>query len=989
MNAYEILEYESLDVSGLQRKYEKVLNLLQGGDFKGAQAKKLKGTGFYRSKLDDSNRLLFKFGKRKNKTYLMMLEVIRKHDYAQSRFLRGCSSVEQAREESLWQEINTPQELGNDFEVPLKFVNAQLPKFHYLDKPLSFDAEQTELFVMPLPAIVVGSAGSGKSALILERIKVFSGKILYVTLSSFLAQSARDLYFAEGYQNDDQQVDFYSLKELLQTVDVPEGEETTYRIFSSWFRTQGRAVQKFEPRKIFEEFRGVLQGSSLDSPYLSLPEYCALGIKQSIFLGEERNEIYALFRNFLKHQSENRQFDLSSIAYQCLSRVPSEYDCVCIDEVQDFTTVQIVFSLKFLKNPRNFLLCGDSNQIVHPNFFSWARLKSYLHQNADGSSDLIRILRQNYRNTTQVTELANKILKLKSARFGSLDRESNFLVKALSDTEGVIEFYLDSAEVRKEINGGTRRSTEFAIVTLSEEQKEIAKSIFQTPLIFTVHEAKGLEYPNVVLYNFVSSAEKSFRDLAEGVDPLDLEKDQLEYSRSKDKSDKSAEGLKFYINGLYVALTRSTQNVYWVEARIKHPFLALLELTNAKSKTSLHEKNSSLDAWQKEALKLEQQGKNEQAEEIRKNILKQHPVPWKIQSLTSLLPIVPLALDPQGHNKKEQRALFEMAYAHSLTWILDRLASAKYALASNRKDAEIVMARNFYAEYSVERRSALRKLVFTHGVQFQNQLGERPLTVAAKLRDVELISQLLEWGASRVVFGPGGLLPVGHITQDVVEKRLVNPVEIEQLMRLLTPSSLTLRFHGKLQKLDAKAPEFQLFQTVLAFSLSAMFEKTSGDFFTSGFDAATAAKWLSHFPDSIVPPWRKKRPYVSSLLSKHEADKILNEVALREHDSGESSPGLAVGKSKGLFVRTSHGRYMVNPALEIECSHLDSESKHWHHIVNVFPFEFALATAKDHLIERRISVFRDVFSHLSAGATKAEYLANLERRYSRSCEFST
>ncbi len=82
------------------------------------------------------------------------------------------------------------------------------------------------------------------------------------------------------------------------------------------------------------------------------------------------------------------------------------YDFMVVDEVQDLTSVQLALLLKTLAKPGQFLLCGDSNQIVHPNFFSWAAVRAQ----------------------------------------------------------------------------------------------------FQTPLVFSVHEAKGLEYPNVILVGFSHGA---------------------------------------------------------------------------------------------------------------------------------------------------------------------------------------------------------------------------------------------------------------------------------------------------------------------------------------------------------------------------------------------------------------------------------------------------------------------------------------------------
>lgn len=98
----------------------------------------------------------------------------------------------------------------------------------------------------------------------------------------------------------------------------------------------------------------------------------------------------------------------------------------------------------------------------------------------------------------------------------------------------------------------------------------------------------------------------------------DIENDSLEYMRSKDKSDKSGEIYKFYINALYVALTRAMLNVYLLETKTKEPVLELLGLAATTTSLSMQNKESTADEWQKEARKLELQGKKEQAERIRK-----------------------------------------------------------------------------------------------------------------------------------------------------------------------------------------------------------------------------------------------------------------------------------------------------------------------------------------------------------------------------------
>ena len=48
----------------------------------------------------------------------------------------------------------------------------------------------------------------------------------------------RELYYANGYGNDEQQVDFLSFREYLESIHIPDGKEITPRVFASWAARQ-------------------------------------------------------------------------------------------------------------------------------------------------------------------------------------------------------------------------------------------------------------------------------------------------------------------------------------------------------------------------------------------------------------------------------------------------------------------------------------------------------------------------------------------------------------------------------------------------------------------------------------------------------------------------------------------------------------------------------------------------------------------------------
>jgi hypothetical protein len=441
------------------------------------------------------------------------------------------------------------------------------------------------------------------------------GDMLYVTQSAYLVKNSRDLYYAHDYENADQQVDFLSFQEFLESIEVPDGKPVSFQAFQVWFSRYRHGGPLKDAHKLFEEFRGVITGPATDKSWLGRADYLALGVKESIFLAEEREAVYDVFEKYLAFLTEQKLYDGNIVSHRYLSKITPRYDFVIVDEVQDLTNIQLYLILKSLRRPQDFILCGDSNQIVHPNFFSWSKVKSLLYRQDDlqAEGELIRILNTNYRNSPQVTEIANRILKIKNQRFGSIDKESHYLVKSNGHTQGEVLLLEDSAGIRQELDKKTRTSTLFAVIVMNAEQKPEAARHFSTPLVFTIQEAKGLEYENIILYNFLTLEESRYREISRGVSHSDLEQD-FKYARGKDKTDKALEVYKFYINALYVALTRAIKNLYWIESNARQSLLDLLSLSEVRTTLELASQNSSLDAWRQEAHKLELQGKQEQAD---------------------------------------------------------------------------------------------------------------------------------------------------------------------------------------------------------------------------------------------------------------------------------------------------------------------------------------------------------------------------------------
>lgn len=901
----QILEYNDIDYSKVKRQYEKVVASIERDDFRSADVKKLAEHDLYSARLDDSNRLLFKLVKYQGMRYALMLEVVLNHAYDKSKFLRG-AKIDEAK----IPQINDAAQIKDEALPSIVYINPADKRFHFLDKIISFDSEQKDIYKAQPPLIIIGPAGSGKTALTLEKMKRFHGRGAYVTLSQYLSENARNIYYSGHYENDGQEISFLSFREFLETMRVPEGKEIRYNAFAAWLLMFPRQQRVSDAHRLYEEFRGVITGSIVDKPYLSREEYLNLGVRQSIYLDNERELVYTLFEKYLVFLKENGFYDPNILAHGYLKDVRQIYDFVVVDEVQDITNIQLQIILGSLKNSDNFMLCGDSNQIVHPNFFSWSGLKSMLYNSASlETKKVTRILQSNFRNSRSITELSNRLIKIKQKRFGSIDRESTYLMNSLSENAGEVVFLKDTDRIKSEINKKIRHSTKYAVIVIRDDEKALARKFFDTPLLFSIHEAKGLEYENVIIVNFVSGERQSFFEIIKGVGEEDIE-GEIRYMRASDKTDKSLEVYKFFINSLYVAVTRAVKRLYIIEGDAGHPLLRMLGLRNALEQVSLNAEQSTNEEWQAEARRLELQGKQEQADEIRRSILKTQPVPWDVITPGKAVAMANQIRTAKDNPQKPRKALFEYALFYDTPKIIEFLSAHNFDKArqihlmrqgepffnwSLYEQQKTNLAARYFQKYA----GSLYKEVIRHcemyGVDHRTEFNATPLMLAARIGNIPLIKELLSAGADTDLTDNCGMTAwQAALQKAILDKKFASSV-FPQINEMLAPSSVSLRIEDSLIKIDSSQGEFMLFHIFFAL-LPHRYNHLSAH--AISLTAVQLSEISALLPGSVIAEYRKKRQYISGLLSKNETD----------------SPNYY---SRKLFKRKRTGYYILNPAIQI------------------------------------------------------------------------
>lgn len=880
----KILTYNEFKVGKLKSQVNKVTSALKKGDFKSADVKKLTNHDFYRAKLDKTNRLLFKIATYNGEKYILLLEVILNHDYDKSRFLRGAEV-----KESHFNLVKDEKAIAETSISNLAFVNAKNKKFHLLNKIICLDTEQNDVFKLPTPLVIIGSAGSGKTAITLEKMKYLRGNIAYVSLSNYLVENAQQNYYAYNYDNDNQNIDFLSFKEYVESIALPKGREIDFKTFERWYSRYRQAFKFKEPYKLFEEFKGVLTGSVLDKPYLSRADYLGLGIKQSIFLEKERVRVYDLFDKYLAYLKEANLYDLNMVAHTLLEKVEPYYDFIVIDEVQDLTNIQLMLILKSLIKPTHFMLSGDSNQIVHPNFFSWSKLKTmFFHSDMKGS--VMRILKTNYRNSAAINDLSNTLLKIKNARFGSIDKESTYLIDTVSKTKGNINFFEDSDKLKKQLNDRTQNSTKYAILVMNNDDKNKARKYFKTPLLFSIQEAKGLEYENIILVNFVSDYDKYFREITNGVNEEDLQGD-LNFSRSKDKSNKELEAYKFYINSLYVAFTRAVKNIYIVETNKKHRLLNLLDITETQKAVKLEKQQSDNTEWLLEAERLEAQGKLEQAQQIRARIKG-----IEFISHEEAERLKPLALNAANPDKAAQKQLLKYIQLHINIDLLNQLANINYVPAIQFRKTLRSELKQYANSCKINKTKNIQKYVNKYHVNLKTfDQGMTGLMISVYYGATTSFKYLIQQKINLGLIGDEGLTALqltirGYDREDLNERQL----------KLMYPPLKTPFIRCKTQersiKISVKSMEYFLVNYLIAVRGDIINPKDPPS--KQGLTMNEFIEYIELMPDEILPEYRRKRQYINSILANNEIDRNFK-------------------YNKKIFHRVSRGCYNLNPDMEV------------------------------------------------------------------------
>ena len=337
---------------------------------------------------------------------------------------------------------------------------------------------------------------------------------------------------SESESSDDEAANPQSDVKLKQ----PQRREVTASYFVEQIWPKIHQVcedKKTDPLLIWMEIKSFIKGSrkAVESKegYLTQDEYInTIGKKMAANFIGNRQEIYEVFKkyqHFIKHRAEESLFDECEFIHNLFGRlcklkeVPFSIHSFYVDEVQDFTQAELSILLRCCKDPNNLFLTGDTAQsIMRGVSFRFSDLRSLFYK-AKKQAKVIRKkamvtvpvvdeLTINFRSHSGVLRLAASVIEVLQNFFpNSFDR----LPGDKGMFPGPIPTLLDScnfSDLALVLRGNKRESSaiEFGahqvIIVQSEDAKKSLPNELQAGIALTVFEAKGLEFDDVLLYDF-------------------------------------------------------------------------------------------------------------------------------------------------------------------------------------------------------------------------------------------------------------------------------------------------------------------------------------------------------------------------------------------------------------------------------------------------------------------------------------------------------
>ncbi|KAK2992171.1 hypothetical protein RJ640_000807, partial [Escallonia rubra] len=384
--------------------------------------------------------------------------------------------------------------------------------------------------------------------------------------------------------------------------------EVNYDRFCSsyWPHFNIRLTKILDPSMVFTEIMSVIKGGlrtgDSHDGRLCQQDYVSISEDRGSTLSKQKREVvYEIFLEYEKKKVEYGDFDIADLVIDLHKRFKDkvfegdEMDFVYIDEVQDLSMQQISLFKYICRNvDEGFVFSGDTAQTIargidfrfedirclfYKEFVFGSKGCATDRRSAKGRVSKILHLSQNFRTHAGVLKLGESVLSLIYHFFPSsvdiLSPESSLLfgeapiLLNIGNHISLMTILESSGEAGDVVGFGAEQ-----VILVRDEcmKKEISEYVGKRALVLTIMECKGLEFQDVLLYNFFSSSphQDEWRVIYGYMEEKDMLKSSPKHFTSFSWEKHSV--LCSEMKNLYVAITRTKQRLWiWENAGFSQP----------------------------------------------------------------------------------------------------------------------------------------------------------------------------------------------------------------------------------------------------------------------------------------------------------------------------------------------------------------------------------------------------------------------------------
>ena len=396
-----------------------------------------------------------------------------------------------------------------------------------------------------------------------------------------------------GCRRNRQLVDFYTFK------------------LDYWPGLPRSLTRKVGVNLVFAEIMGVIKGSASSGKsltFLSRQDYLSRSCRLApVFKAEDdRSVVYDIFERYEEMKKENQDVDNVDRVMNIMRAVrqnvslkqllESTFDEIYIDEVQDQRCVDVQLFLEFIKDSRGLHFAGDTAQAIsQDSTFRFSDVKAIIYEHfvpasvRTKQSQLSRTtmftLSKNYRSHRGILALASLIMKMIWKGFPETVDNLEPEVGNLDGPKPVFFLGCDASILLTSNVGLVNLSDQTAdygaeqVILVRDEAMKTAlqAEIGDIALILTILDSKGMEFDDVILWDFFTSSP----------DPSGV---RCLHTLATDKPSafdvQRYSGMCSELKHLYVAITRAKIQFFLLESSEK-AMVAIVELLTSSPSGSL------------------------------------------------------------------------------------------------------------------------------------------------------------------------------------------------------------------------------------------------------------------------------------------------------------------------------------------------------------------------------------------------------------------